>query len=374
MVRQAPHPVHPGRQQTYDIKLLFAVLLLVGAGVVMVYSASSALALKRYGSDTYFLKRQGVFAFLGVVCLVVCSHIPFRLYQALAYPILTITLASLAATQINGLGIVAGGSRRWLDVRFFSFQPSELARLALVIFLAYSLNKKQDLVRRFSVGFVPHMLVLLLFTALLLLQPDFGAVVILGVLTWMMLFVGGVPLRHLLISLLPLLPVGWWLLMGAEYRVKRLLSFLDPWQYPNGEGYQAVHSLMAFGSGGILGAGIGRGYQKLFYLPESHTDFIFSVIGEELGLLGITIILVLYGIILWRGMVIARQSQNNFGTLMAIGLTAAIGLQVCINMGVALGLLPTKGLTLPFLSYGGTSLLLNMAAVGILMNIGAYHA
>ena len=162
--------------------------------------------------------------------------------------------------------------------------------------------------------------------------------------------------------------------MGAEYRVKRLLSFLDPWQYPNGEGYQAVHSLMAFGSGGILGAGIGRGYQKLFYLPESHTDFIFSVIGEELGLLGITIILVLYGIILWRGMVIARQSQNNFGTLMAIGLTAAIGLQVCINMGVALGLLPTKGLPLPFLSYGGTSLLLNMAAVGILMNIGAYHA
>ena len=246
--------------------------------------------------------------------------------------------------------------------------------MALVIYLAYSMSKKDELLRDFSVGFLPHMIVLGLFTILLLIQPDFGSVVIFGLLTWIMLFVGGCRILHLLSVVLLLAPMAWLFMTQADYRVRRLMSFMDPWQYRADEGYQIVHSFMAFGTGGITGAGLGKGYQKLFYLPEPHTDFIFSVVGEELGLIGVMIVILLYGIMLMRGIRIARHAQDRFGALLAMGITVTIGLQVCINMGVTLGLLPTKGLTLPFLSYGGTSLLINMAAVGIMMNIGARNA
>jgi cell division protein FtsW len=356
---------------TYDVKLLFAVLFLVGIGIVMVYSASSVLALKKYGSDFYFLKKQAVFSLLGIMALVLFSHIPFRIYRFLAYPILIIAIAMLAAVQVSGLGLSAGGSLRWLRIGPVTFQPVEVARLALIVYMAYSLNKKQDSLRIFSIGFIPHVIWLVLFAVLLLLQPDFGSVVIFGVLVWMMMFVAGVPVRYLLTALILMLPLAYYLMIDATYRIKRLISFLDPWQYPAAEGYQVIHSLMAFGTGGLWGAGIGKGYQKLFYLPEPHTDFIFAVIGEELGFWGVLFILGLYAIVIWRGIGIACRCQDNFGMLVAAGITSAIGLQVSINMGVALGLLPTKGLTLPFLSYGGTSLLLNMASIGILMNIGA---
>lgn len=358
---------------TYDVKLLFAVLFLVGIGIVMVYSASSALALKKYGNDFYFLKKQAVFSLLGIMALVFFSHIPFRIYRSLAYPILFVAIAMLAAVQVSGFGLSAGGSLRWLRIGPLTFQPVEVARLAVIVYMAYSLNKKQDSLRIFSIGFMPHVIWLALFAVLLILQPDFGSVVIFGVLVWMMMFVAGVPIRHLLSALILMLPLAYFLMINAAYRIKRLISFLDPWQYPAAEGYQIIHSLMAFGSGGLWGAGIGKGYQKLFYLPEPHTDFIFAVIGEELGFWGVLFILALYAIVIWRGIGIACRCQDNFGMLVAAGITSAIGLQVSINMGVALGLLPTKGLTLPFLSYGGTSLLLNMASIGILMNIGARH-
>jgi cell division protein FtsW len=251
------------------------------------------------------------------------------------------------------------------------FQPSEFARFALIIYLAYSLEKKGEKLKSFSIGFLPHVAVFAAFAILIFKQPDFGSVVILGALTWLMMFIGGVRCLHLFTALVVLLPVAYYLLINAEYRVKRLLSFLNPWQYPADEGYQIVHSLMAFGTGGLWGTGIGKGYQKLFYLPEPHTDFIFSVIGEELGLIGVLITIGLYALILVKGIHIARNAPDMFGSLLAVGLTTALGLQICVNMGVTLGLLPTKGLTLPFLSYGGTSLLLNMAAIGILMNISS---
>ena len=359
--------------QSYDIHLLFAVLFLVGIGIVMVYSASSAVALKKYGSDFYFLKKQALFSLLGIIALVVCSHTSYRIYRALTYPLLFTALGLLVAVLISGLGITAGGSTRWLRLGPLSFQPVEAARLALIIYMAYSLSKKQEGLRTLSIGFVPHLLILVLFAIPLLMQPDFGSVIIFGVLVWIMMFVAGVPLRHLLTAFLALLPAAYYLMVNAVYRLKRLLSFLDPWQYPDGEGYQIIHSLMAFGTGGLWGTGIGKGYQKLFYLPEPHTDFIFAVIGEELGFWGVVFILGLYALVLWRGVRIAYQCQDAFGMLMATGITTAIGLQISINMGVALGMLPTKGLTLPFLSYGGTSLLLNMACIGILMNIGARH-
>jgi cell division protein FtsW len=361
--RQQPLP--------YDVKLLFPVLFLVGIGIVMVYSASSTLALKKFGTDYFFLKKQAVFALLGIVALVFCRHFPYRLFRSLTYPLLIIALIFLAVILTTGSGYSAGGATRWFRFGGFTFQPSEFARFAMVIYLAYSMQKKKDKLKDFKVGFLPHVLVLGMFTALIIVQPDFGSVAILCALTWIMLFVGGVRITHLLAASVIILPLAYLLLIDAEYRLNRMMSFWNPWKYSANEGYQIVHSLMAFGTGGIWGVGIGKGYQKLFYLPEPHTDFIFSVIGEELGLLGVLVILGLYALIFWRGIFISRNSQDSFGSFVAMGLTTAIGLQVCINMGVALGLLPTKGLTLPFLSYGGSSLLLNMASIGILMNIGA---
>ncbi len=355
----------------YDVRLLFPVLFLVGIGIVMVYSASSALALNTFGNDAHFLRKQAIFAAAGIVALVVCRHVPYRVYRPLAYPLLLLSLAALAAIPFTGLGVTAGGSARWLSIGWLHFQPVELARFSLIIYLAYSLSRKKDRIREFSIGMAPHVLVAAIFTVFLLMQPDFGSAALLCALTWVVLFVAGVRLTHLVSVFLLFLPAAAWFMVSAEYRVKRLMSFLDPWAFPADEGYQVVHSLMAFGTGGIWGTGIGKGYQKLFYLPEPHTDFIFSVIGEELGLVGVVFILILYGLILWQGIRIALDAPDMFGTLVAVGLTTALGLQVCVNMGVTLGLLPTKGLTLPFLSYGGTSLLFNMAAIGVLMNIGA---
>jgi cell division protein FtsW len=355
----------------YDIGLLFPVLFLVGIGIVMVYSASSAVALKKFGTDNMFLKKQALFALIGVIGLVICRHFPYRWYRPLTYPLLLLALVFLIVIEFTDLGLSAGGSVRWLRFGKLTFQPSEFARFALLIFLAYSLDKKGEKLKNFSIGFIPHFVVLGVFAAFIIKQPDFGSVVILTALTWLMLFVGGVRCRYLFGALLVLMPLAYFFLASAEYRMKRILSFLNPWQYSADEGYQIVHSLMAFGTGGLWGVGIGQGYQKLFYLPEPHTDFIFSIIGEEFGLVGVLIIIVLYALIIFKGIQIARHAPDTFGSLMAVGLTAAMGLQICINMGVTLGLLPTKGLTLPFLSYGGTSLLLNMASIGILMNISA---
>ncbi|WP_246804371.1 putative lipid II flippase FtsW [Desulfosarcina cetonica] len=308
---------------------------------------------------------------IGVVVLVCFSYIPFRLYRVLTYPALIVSMLMLVAVAFSSLGVTAGGASRWLQIGPLRFQPSELARLSLVVYLAYSMAKKDELLRDFYVGFLPHVMVLGLFVMLLVVQPDFGSMVIFAALTWIMLFVGGCRMSHLLMVVPVLAPMAWFFMTSADYRVRRLMSFLHPWEYRTDEGYQVVHSFMAFGTGGVTGVGLGKGYQKLFYLPEPHTDFIFSVVGEELGLIGVLVVIGLYTIMLMRGIHIARNTQDRFGAFLATGITATIGLQVCVNMGVTMGLLPTKGLTLPFLSYGGTSLLINMAAVGILMNIGA---
>ncbi len=355
----------------YDIWLALPVFFLVGIGIVMVYSASSALALKKFGNEYYFLKRQLVYSMGGCLLLIFFRNLPQKLLRAGVYPLLFATLLLLAAVQIPGLGITAGGATRWLYLGAFSFQPSELARLALVAYLAYSIEKKGDLVKTFTIGFMPHIMILGIFVGFILLQPDFGSAAILCVIAWAVMFMGGVRLRYLTLSVLAVAPGAYFFLINSAYRLKRIMSFADPWQYASDEGYQAIHSLMAFGTGGIWGTGVGGGYQKLFYLPEPHTDFIFSVIGEELGLIGVLGVIVCYGVILWRGIGIARSAGGVFPSLVAAGLTFSLGLQVCINMGVALALLPTKGLTLPLLSYGGSSLMVNMACIGLLMNIGA---
>ncbi len=354
----------------FDVSLLFPALLLAGIGVVMVYSASSHIAIERFGDSAFFLKRQALFMFLGIAVMIFFRYFPYRLLRPFTYGLLLMSFVLLGAVYINGVGFSASGATRWLRFGSFSFQPAMFAKMSLIIYLAYSLNKKKDRVDRFAIGFLPHVIVFGAFSILIFLQPDFGSVVIFALITWFMLFVAGVRPLHLLTSFVFLLPILIYYMLNAEYRFKRLISFLDPWRYKSDEGYQIVHSLMAFGTGGLWGTGIGQGYQKLFYLPEPHTDFIFSVIGEELGLVGVLGILALYSIILWRGISIAKRTENLFGVFMAFGLTVALGIQVFVNTGVAVGILPTKGLTLPFLSYGGTALVFNMAAIGVLMNIG----
>ncbi|MBF0117897.1 MAG: putative lipid II flippase FtsW [Desulfobacterales bacterium] len=343
----------------------------MGIGLVMIYSASSALAMKRHSSDFFFIKKQLLYALLGIGALMVCRYIPYQIFSHMAYPMLLISIILLIAVKITPFGDSAGGATRWLKFGAFKFQPSEFARFALIVYLSYSMTKKKDKLKDFWIGFFPHVIVLGFLLALIYIQPDYGTLVIMMAITWIMMFVGGVKIIHLSSAFIIALPALIFLMFQAQYRIKRITSFLDPWQDPAGQGYQAIHSLMAFGTGGLFGTGIGRGYQKLFYLPEPHTDFIFSVIGEELGLLGVMLIVGLYALIIWRGINIAKYAKDSFGSYLAIGLTASLGIQVCINMGVTLGLLPTKGLTLPFLSYGGTSLLINMAAIGVLLNIGA---
>lgn len=353
-----------------DYTLLIPVLLLVGIGVAMVYSASCEIALKQYGNEYYFFKKQLIFAAVGCPVMLMLAFVPYRLYRSLTYLFLLGAVALLVAVLVSGAGQTAGGATRWLRINGLSFQPIEFVKLSLIIFMAYSLSKKQDRIEELNIGFLPHVIVLCLLSALILLQPDFGSMAILWMLCWAVMYAGRVPVRHLAATFVLILPLAGYLVLSSEYRLKRYLTFLDPWKYPLDEGYQIIHSLMAFGSGGFLGKGFGQGYQKLFYLPTPHTDFIFSVIGEEGGWLWVLIVLVLYLVILWRGIEIARCRTDFFGSLMALGITVTIALQTVVNMGVNLSLLPTKGLTLPFLSYGGTSLLLNMVLIGILMNIG----
>ena len=359
------------RKFSYDFKLLFPMLVLVGIGIVMVYSSSSSIAIKKYGSDLYFLIKQSIFAFTGLIIMLICRKIPYTYYRQKAYLILLIALGLLLAVKFTPLGITVNGARRWLLISGFRFQPSEFARMAVVIYLAYSLSKKKDHIEQFFVGFLPHVLLLGIFAGLIALQPDFGSVVILAAITWVMMFVSGVRVRYLVGLVAPLSPFIFIYMMNADYRTKRWSAFLHPWENASAEAYQIVHSLMAFGTGGIWGSGIGKGVQKLFYLPEPHTDFIFSVIGEEWGLVGVLAVLFLYILILWSGLSIAQNTYDLFGSYLAAGITAAIGLQVCVNLGVSLGLVPTKGLPLPFLSYGGTSLVISMMSIGILMNIGS---
>jgi len=356
---------------TYDPLLLLPVLLLVGFGLVMIYSASSALALKSYSNDLYFLKKQLIAAAIGAVAMFSLSLMPLHWLRRFCYPAIATAVVALLAVKFSPWGHQAGGAMRWLRIGPLSFQPAEAARLALILFMAYSLSKKQDCIDQFSIGVLPHAAVFGLLAGLIAIQPDFGSVVLLAVITWIMMFAGGVPIRHLALPMVVLAPLGYLYMIGADYRLERLTSFRNPWQDASNSGYQIVHSLMAFGSGGIWGSGVGNSYQKLFYLPEPHTDFIFSVIGEETGLMGVMAILALYLLIFWRGLLIARQTPDAFGGMLAVGLTTSIILQVCVNMGVALGLLPTKGLTLPFLSYGGTSLVFSMAAIGVLLSISA---
>jgi cell division protein FtsW len=363
---EEPVPAAPVAPE-HDIVMFAAVLALVGIGIVMVYSASAVYATQKFGSATYFLKRDLLWAGLGLCAMTIAMRTDFGAYRRWSYALLIGSIGLLAAVLAVGARI--NGARRWFHLAGVSFQPAELAKLALVIYLAYSLAKKAEKVRSFTVGFVPHMIVCGLMMALLLKQPDLGTAVILGLTTLILLFVAGAKISYIFIAFLAAAPVMYQAIVGTPWRLRRMLAYLDPWQYRYDVGYQITESLISVGSGGVYGLGLGDGKQKLFFLPEAHTDYIMAIVGEELGLIGIAGIAALFGILVWRGARASLRARDAFGCYLGFGITAMFGLQALVNLGVVLGALPTKGLPLPFVSFGGSTLVVDLYAMGILLNI-----
>jgi len=355
----------------YDYPLLVAVLLMVSFSLVMVYSASSHLAAYRIGDSNYYLKRQVVFCLVGLFLMVVAKNLPSRIYGRLAYPLLAVSFTLMVLVFVPGLGKKVGGAYRWLKVGMISFQPAELAKFSLAVYMAYSMSKKGSQMATFWKGLFPHLLVAGVFVGLLVAQPDLGTAVIL--VTWLLvlLFVGGCRLHYLLSILLAGAPLLYFLILRADYRLKRWWAFLNPWKDPTGVGFQIIHSFFAFGSGGLWGVGPGASKQKLFYLPEPHTDFIFSIVGEELGFVGVCAVVFVFAFIVTRAIQISLAARDLYSTYLGFGLACFLGLQALVNMAVVLGLLPTKGLTMPLLSYGGSSMVMTLLAVGVLLNIAS---
>ena len=372
-VLSAPKSTSTGQavSRVGDPWLLLAALALAGVGLVMVYSAGSALAVQRHSDGAYFFKAQLLHVTAGIVVMGILALVDYRRLARFTYPVLLGVLAALLFVLIPGVGHEAGGAVRWLRLGPFSLQPAEMAKLALVLYLAYSLSRHQEQIKSFSRGLLPHLGVTFLLILPVAAEPDLGMSVILFCLACLMLFVAGARLSYLLGLLAMASPLVWVMVVHYPWRLKRILAFLDPWQDAGGAGFQIIHSFYALGSGGLWGAGLSAGKQKLFYLPEPHTDFIFSVLGEELGLWGVMLVLSLFLLLVIRGVKIALEARELFGTYLAMGSTLIIGLQAFINAGVVMGLLPTKGLTMPFISYGGSSLLVNFACVGILLSVAA---
>jgi len=354
-----------------DPVLFFAVLMLVAFGLVMVYSASAVYGAAQTGDSLYYFKRQLIAVILGVVAMVIGVRVGYQRLVKLAYPLLFVTAVLLVLVLIPGVGYRVGGSSRWIRLWGYNLQPGELAKVAFIVYLACSLTRKKEKIRRFGSGFLPHLLVSGVLILLLLRQPDFGTAATLTIMLFLLLFVAGTRLSYIFVAALAALPMAYGLIAGSPYRMRRLLAFLDPWSHRFDIGYQISESLMSFGSGGVAGVGLGEGKHKLFFLPAAHTDFIYSIVGEELGMIGAVVVLVLFGIVVWRGFRASLRAPDLFGTYLAFGLSALIGLQTLVNMGVVTGLLPTKGLTLPFFSYGGSSLVCTLLAMGILLNISA---
>ncbi|MCL2669153.1 MAG: putative lipid II flippase FtsW [Syntrophaceae bacterium] len=356
-----------------DLILLLVTLALVTVGTVMIYSSSSILATERYQDGQYFLKKQIVFLALGLLLMILMTRIPYYLLRKLAWPGIAVSVLLLGAIWIPNVGVRAGGAVRWLSLGVFSFQVSEVVKIALILFLAHFLTQRADYIKEIRKGILIPLLVTVLLAGMIVIQPDFGAMAILVIIALLMIYMAGGRIVHLAGLAALSLPVAIWMLVHKSYRLARVMTFLDPWQDPSHSGFQIVQSLIAFGSGGPFGVGIGDGLQKLFYLPEPHTDFILSVIAEEGGFVAVALVLLFYIVLIIRGFQISVKAPELFGNLLAAGLTAMLALGAFINIAGVMGLIPLKGLALPFLSYGGTSLVMSLVAVGILLNISAYE-
>jgi cell division protein FtsW len=357
------------RKMSPDYWLFLVALGLLGLGVVMVYSASAIVATDRFGDPHFFLKKQFFWAALGLAVMWGAMAVDYRRWRPLVGPLLALAFVLLVMVLVPPFGQSINGTRRWLRWGPVSVQPTELAKLALVLYLADFLARRQGAITSFWRGVLPPLLMTGAVAGLVLLQPDLGSALALVAVVLCMIFVAGARLAHLALIGAAAVPVVAVAVLTASYRLRRVLTFLDPWADPRGAGFQIIQSYLALGGGGLLGRGLGESKQKLFYLPESHTDFIFAIIGEELGFVGAVATVVLFALLLWRGMRVALRVSDPFGALVAVGVTALLATQAAVNLGVVVGLFPTKGLPLPFVSSGGSSLLVAMTGVGLLLNV-----
>ncbi len=347
-----------------------SVAVLTVAGLVMVLSASSVTAFAQYGSSFTFFKRQALYALIGLMVAAATARVRYQVWQRLCAPLLVVTAVLLLLVLHPTVGTVAGGSARWIAVGSFSMQPSELAKFAVVLATAVILSKHMAHLDQPARWGVPLLLVVGFFTALILVQPDLGTAMLVAISVFLLLFVAGVRMRFLLTWAVLAFGAGAMLIIHAGYRRTRFLSFLHPWADPRNTGYQIVQSLIALGSGHVFGVGLGASRQKWSYVPNAHTDFIFSILGEELGLIGEIVVLALFATLLFAGIRIAMRCSDPFGRLLAAGITAWLGVQALVNLGGATGVLPITGVPLPFVSFGGSSLIVSLCGVGILFSIG----
>jgi len=348
-------------EQAMDPWLFFAALALGCLGLVMVYSSSAWFGSRTAGSWEFFLHRQAMFFVLGVAVMLAVSRVDYRVLRRFSPQLMALAVALLVLVLFISEDI--NGARRWIDLGPVHMQPSEIAKIALVVFLAATLARRGEQIRKFKTGFLPPMIAACGTMTLVLLEKDLGTTVLLGSLSLILLYVAGTRASWVLAAIMVAAPLAWSQIVNVGYRRERVESFLS------GDDYQVEQGLIAIGSGGPFGLGLGNGRQKLGFLPENHTDFILATIGEELGVIGIFTIIGLFALLVWRGLVIARQAEDRFGTYLAIGLSALFGLQALINMAVVLSVMPAKGITLPFVSYGGSSLLVSMASIGVLLSI-----
>ena len=360
------------RKLKSDRVLFTATLLLVFASIVIVYSASALVALERYQQPYLFVTRQILWTVLGLAVLAIALRIDYRTYRNDAFVWSVLGFVGLLLVGVL-FSAPINGTRRWFGVGGLGIQPSELAKIACVLFTALILERRMHRIDEPAYSLLPIGIVAGGMAGLILLQPDFGTAMTLLLIVAMMVFAAGLHYRYFVGTLLVAVPVLYVLLVSAPYRRRRLMAFWDPWADPLGDGFQIIQSLIAVGTGGVFGRGLMGGVQKLFYLPEPHTDFIYAVIGEELGLLGATGILVCFCLIAWRGMRIALRAEDAFGSFVALGITTMIAAQALVNMSVVLGLMPTKGIPLPLVSAGGSSLLISLLGIGVLLNISQHE-
>ena len=335
----------------------------------MIYSSSSIYAWEKYKDSFFFLKRHLSFLAIGLAVSFVIMLLDYRQLQRIAKPLLIASAVLLVLVLIPGIGREVAGAKRWFRFKFVSFQPSEFASLAMIIYIADFISRKGDMIKSLVSGFLPPVIALGTVACLILIEPDLGTTLALGIVVFIMLFVAGVRMSYLFSLILASLPMLYILVFSVPYRRSRILAFLNPWMDPKGSGFQIIQSQVALGSGGIFGIGLGHSRQKLFYLPAAHTDFIFSIIGEELGLLGTISVLMLFIIFMQQGLKVIRNAPDKFSHFLSLGLVLSICLKAIINIGVSCGLLPTKGLPLPFISYGGSSFIFDLVSVAILINI-----
>ena len=361
------HPSASLPERPYDLWLVGAVLGLLTIGTIEIYASTAADSLTRLGDAFYYLERQLVFVGLGGVAMWIAARLDYKKLRQWTYPLLLLSLALLAAALFSP---TRNGASRWIPIGPFSFQPVEIAKLALVTYLAYSLGRKADRVKTFTIGFVPHLVVCGAMMVLLLKQPDLGSSVVLGLTTLGMLFMAGTRISYIVLALLASAPVAYYLVVGTPWRLQRFLAYFNPEAFASTEAYQFLQARLAMGSGGVFGAGLGNGHQSLGYMPEAHNDFILAPIGEEMGYAGVALVLVMFGILVWRGVRAALGARDVFGGYLAFGVTLLFAVQVLFNVGVVLGVVPNKGITLPLVSYGGTSLIVTMFLVGLLLNVG----